>query len=129
MEATVLLADWADVINGKLYIQGGAWTATPSPVNCAVAIVFAVNWNEANQQHHVAIRLLTEGGAAVVVDNQPVALESKFEVGRPPGVKPGSDLSVPLAWRLGGLPLNVGRYRFVVEVAGQPLAGRTFDVA
>lgn len=129
-----MLADWAEAINGKLYIQGGAWSRVPAaggPIRCALAIKVAVPWNEANTQHKLRIRLVNADGQAILVgdDNRPVEIETAFEVGRPAGLPPGTDLDVTLAPNFLGLPLQAGRYRFNIELDDLPVTARaTFDV-
>jgi hypothetical protein len=39
-------------------------------------------------------------------EGQPLRVEGGFEVGRPPGVKPGVALDVPLAINFGPIPLE-----------------------
>lgn len=132
MEATVLLADWAEAINGKLYIQGAGWNqvVASEPLSCAVAVLLSVGWEEANTLFRVTVRLVNEDGEPVMpVPDSPVVIETMVEVGRPPGVRPGSDLPTSLAVRLVGVPLEPGRYQFVLEVDDTPIArGVTFDV-
>jgi hypothetical protein len=36
----------------------------------------------------------------------------QMEVGRPPGIKPGSDLNAPVAFAFNGVNLPVGGYRW-----------------
>lgn len=133
MDATVLLADYAEAINGKLYIQGGGWDRYPAstgPVTCALAIMFRFRWDETNQPRKVVIRLMDQDGK--VVEPQagvPVEIEAMVEVGRPPGVPAGTELTAPIAVKLAGLPLEIGRYVFTIEVDGDPLGnGVTFNV-
>jgi hypothetical protein len=132
MEATVPLADWAEAINGKLYVQGGGWTQVigANGVSCALAIRLAVAWDEANMEHHLAVALRDEDGALVEAEpGNPVAVGVAFEVGRPPGVRAGSDLHFTTALKFTALALPVGRYAFVLEIDGAPLGrATTFDV-
>ena len=50
----LILADWAEVINGKIYVQGGGWTTInarePLPVSRTIAIAVSprVEWHETN---------------------------------------------------------------------------------
>lgn len=131
-----MIADFAEAINGKLYIQGGGWDriAANQPANLAVAVLLFIAWDETNTQHKITIRLLTEDGDPVEIEGRPVAVEAGVEVGRPPGAVKGQDLTAPLAMRLNGLPLSPGRYRFVVErdLDGEAVPvgrGVTFTVA
>jgi hypothetical protein len=130
VEAIVLLADWAEAINGKLYIQGGGWSRVSheAPVNCAVAVRFLVGWEETNKQHKITIRLVNADNQTVKVNETPILAETVLEVGRPPGVQPGSDLDAAFALKLTGLPLGEGRYQFLVETSDALLGRAVFDV-
>ena len=51
---------------------------------------------------------------------QPVVIEGAFEVGRPPGIKPGVPIDVPLAINVGALPLAPGgRYEWRLSIDGE----------
>ena len=89
MEAPVLLCDFAEAVNGKLYVMGGGWNmlfAPNHPVNVTVAVVLAVGWDEANRRHPLAVALLDHDGNQVEIAGHAVAVGSEFEVGRPPGL-------------------------------------------
>jgi hypothetical protein len=49
-----------------------------------------------------------------------------FEVGRPPGVKPGTGQNAPLALRFNALPLAPGGYSFVVLIDDEEKARVSF---
>jgi hypothetical protein len=125
----MLLCDYAEDVNGKLYIVGGGWNTiladTPSPV--ALAILLAIPWDQANRPHTIKVALLTEDGEEVMVEDNPVLrVEGKLEVGRPPGTRPGSSLNAPLSIRLPALPLAEGGYRFEFSVDGTVLVAAPF---
>ena len=69
-------------------------------------------------------QLLDADGASVVVetpeeDDQQVAFGGEFEVGRPPGLKPGTPLDFPVAVNSTPLPLEPGRYEWRLTIDGQ----------
>jgi hypothetical protein len=141
MDAIILLADWAEAINGKLYIQGGGWSrVAPAPhpdapegtgiINCAVAIRFLLGWDEANQKYEVGVRLVDVDGKPVepVPARGPIEVKAQLEVGRPPGITHGSDLDAAMALNFLGIPLAKGRYTFVLEIDKEPTERATFDV-
>jgi hypothetical protein len=132
MRATLLLADWAEAINGKLYIQGGGWThvnTAAGPLNIAVAAVVYIGWDEANEKHKITFRLVDADGQVVIdpSDDKPVVLETVLEMGRPPGLAKGSELAAPIAIGMSGLILSPGRYRYIVERDDEPLESVSFD--
>jgi hypothetical protein len=113
----MLLADSAQAVEGKLYILGGGWSSTgPVPTPSAIAIKFEVPWEAANRKHHVRIELLDSDGHPVLVPGpeapQPMLIQADLEVGRPPGITPGTPLDSPLAINIGPLPLKSGRYEW-----------------
>lgn len=118
MKLTMLLADAAEAVNGKLYILGGGWSITgPDPAPSAIAIKVEVPWDQANTRHQLTLELFDEDGRQVMVPTQlgdkPVVLSTKFEVGRPAGLKHGTPLDLSLALNLGPLPLPPGgRYEW-----------------
>ncbi len=115
-----MLADYAVVADGKLYVSGGGWSLTgPDPVPAAIALKLDVPWDLANTQISFSLRLLQEDGHPVTIagpeGDQPVRIEGGFEVGRPPGLRQGQPIDVPMAFPVGPLPLEPGR-RFSWEL-------------
>lgn len=106
---TMLLADAAQVAEGKLYVLGGGLTVVgPRPQPLAVALVIAVPWDRANVTHNWVLELLDEDGHPVPSAERPVVVRGRFEAGRPAGLRPGTSLSVPLAISFPTLPLATG---------------------
>src|SRR5262249_16481253 len=122
IRATMLLADSAQAAEGKLYILGGGWNITgPDPSPSAIAIYVQVSWDLSNTKHKWTLELLTSDGDPVDVPTpmgeQPLVIEGEFEVGRPPGITPGTGLGVPIAINLGPLPLLPGnRYEWRMTI-------------
>lgn len=111
MKVTMLLADSAQAVGGKLYILGGGWSTTgPEPAVMALAIKIEVPWDQANRRHAMTLSLQTADGQPVKVatplGDQPVELKNEFEVGRPAGLKPGTPLDLPIAINLPPIPLS-----------------------
>jgi len=109
MRITMLLADAAQAVDGKLYILGGGWSFIgPQPTPMAIAMKIEVPWDQSNRRHAFELRLLDEDGRPVEVDGNPVVIRGEFEVGRPAGLPPGTPLDVPVAVNIGPLPLRPG---------------------
>jgi hypothetical protein len=130
MKVTMLLADYANVSDGKLTVVGGGWSLIgPEPAPFGIAILVHVPWDQANQLHVLRLELLDADGEAVVIETdggeEPVVFfdDVEFEVGRPAGLKPGTALEFPLAVNSGPLPLEPGR-RYEWRLS---LDGRTDD--
>ncbi len=113
MDVTMLLCDAAQEVNGKLYILGGGWSyilAPKVPVNGALAIKVSVPWDRSNHRHKVRAALVTEDGDPVEIGEVSVVTEGAFEVGRPPGIKPGTPLDAAFVLDFAGLVLETGGY-------------------
>ena len=116
MRVTMLLADAAQIAEGKLYILGGGWSVVgPQATPMAIAIKVEVPWTEANAQHRLKLSLVDEDERPVMKiteegPQQPYQVTGSFEVGRPPGLPPGTPLDIPFAINMGPLSLPPGRY-------------------
>ncbi len=133
-----MLCDYAEEVNGKLYIMGGGWTTiqadTPAPL--ALAVLLTVPWNAANQKHTLNLSMLTEDGEPFLPDGvqttrpegapEGALMGGDFEVGRPPGAVHGQDFPVPIGVRLGPLVFPQGGYKFEFTVDGTVIASRSF---
>src|SRR5438094_10551900 len=111
MRVTMLLADAAQAINGKLYILGGGWSIIgPDPGPSAIAIKIEVPWDEANKRHKLKLELVDQDGQPVTVPTptgeKPVQLQRDYEVGRPPGLKPGTPLDMAIVLNVGPIPIK-----------------------
>jgi hypothetical protein len=124
VKATMLLADYAVVSDGKLTIVGGGWSQTgPEPASFGIGLLIQVPWDLANTVHSFSVELLDADGAAVSFESEEgesmVAFGGEFEVGRPPGLKPGTPLDFPVAMNSMPLPLEPGRYEWRLTIDGQ----------
>lgn len=128
----MLLCDYAEELGGKLYVMGGGWSRNASadrPFNMSLAIKLAIPWNESNRPYDLTVRLVDENHEVVPnQDGDEIALAGKVEVGRPPGLRPGSNLDFALAVRFDGLVLSPGTYVFELLVDGQVLESAVFDM-
>ncbi|RNM16319.1 DUF6941 family protein [Nocardioides pocheonensis] len=131
MKAVLLLADAAEVTNGKVSSLGAGWsvTATPTPPMALVAVI-DVPWDQTNQKHQLVIELRDADGRAVSFQRGPegqplpaLHVEAEFEVGRPPGVPAGTPMRHQLAIALaGGVPLAAGeKYEFHLTIDGEDM--------
>lgn len=123
-KVTMMLADAAQVVGGKLYILGGGWTnIRPGIVQFAIAGIVDVPWSLTNQEHSFRLECVDLDGNPLMVPTddgeQPLFGEGTFGVGRPFGVRPGTAIAIPLA-----LPFNValppgGAYEWRLSIHGE----------
>ena len=119
MKVTLLLADHAEAVNGKLYVMGGGWSITrPEAGPMAIALKVEVPWDSANRSHKMRLFLMDADGEPVLgSDEKPIEINGEFEVGRPPGLKSGTPLDFVLAVNLGRPELPAGsRFEWRLEI-------------
>jgi hypothetical protein len=122
MRVTMMLADAAQEVNGKLYVLGGGWSVTgPVLPPMALALKLDVPWSAANQQHEFLLVLVDADGHPVRVagDDGEVRAGGTFEVGRPEGLPPGTDIDFAFAVTVPSLPLSAGRYAWQLWIDGE----------
>lgn len=119
MKVTLLLADAAQVADGKLHILGGGWSITGPPAPSAIAILVEIPWDQTNRRLEWRLELVDSDGYPVLTPEQePIMMGGEFEVGRPPGTPQGASIGLPLALNLAPLPLApASRYewRFTID--------------
>lgn len=135
VEVTLILADSAQAIDGKLYLLGGGWTFIgPGPAPAALAGLVHVPWNRTNSKLAVRFELVDADGALVrFVDDSgkesSVTIEMALEVGRAPGSPEGMVQNTPFAINLSPLPFRPGQsYEWRCSVDGVPRTSRQFYV-
>jgi hypothetical protein len=128
----MLLCDYAEELNGKLYVMGGGWSRNfraNQPSSMALAIKLTIPWNEANRPYDINVRLVDDNHEPVKnEEGNDVGIMGKVEVGRPPGLRPGSDLGSALALTFAGLRLEPGTYVWELLVDNKVLETTPFDV-
>jgi hypothetical protein len=119
----MMLADHAQVADGKLFISGAGWsTCGPGPSPCAVAVLFQVPWEQTDQNVSFTLSLIDEDGRGVHQPGPqsalPVQVNGRFEARRAPGMAPGTEINVPMCFNI-VLQLDPGRgYTWVLEIGG-----------
>jgi hypothetical protein len=132
VDVVMMLADAAQVADGKLFILGGGvqvLAAQPQPV--ALGLLIYVPWDRADLSHEWKLELLDEDGIPVLHNDMPVIVAGQFEAGRPDGWPPGKALLVPLAINFSALPVRPGQsytWRFVVNDTTEPTWRVSFSV-
>jgi hypothetical protein len=125
----MLLADSAQVADGKLFILGGGWSVTgPDPTPSAVAIKVGVDSHEFNVSHHWELFLEDADGQQVRFEtpegSQIIEVRGDFSATAPADVPEGTPVDVPIAVNFGPIPLSDGeRYTWRMVVDGETLPG------
>jgi len=112
----LIIADAVDGVNGKLYVMGGAWDrwtsrTYPSPIRLGIAVGLLVPWDETNEKQSVRLSIVDADGKPVVPD-----IDGEIEVGRPPGLTPGTTQRALLTINAGFPMPKPGRYEVSVTV-------------
>ena len=129
MDVTMILADSAQVADGKLYILGGGWSITgPEPMPSAVAIKVSVDWHEFNTGHHWELFLEDADGQPVTFETpegtQSIEVRGDFSASSPVGVPVGTPVDVPIAVNFGPIPLAAeSRFAWRLVIDGDTLPG------
>ncbi|MGA7834528.1 MAG: hypothetical protein WCA31_04920 [Acidimicrobiales bacterium] len=131
MNISMLLADSAQVADGKLFILGGGWSVIgPDPTPSAVAIKVGVDSHEFNVAHHWELFLEDADGQPVRFDTpegtQIIEVRGDFSASAPPDAPDGTPVDVPIAVNFGPIPLSGGaRYTWRMVIDGETLPGGT----
>jgi hypothetical protein len=130
MDVTMLLCDRAQVAEGKLYVLGGGWNQAQAgmPFPVEVAVMVAVPWTATNEKHGFDLVLVDEDGQQVEIADNAVQIAGEFEVGRPPGIKPGTALNQQMVFKFGMFALPPGGYVFEFSIGGDVLGRTPFRV-
>lgn len=113
----LLVADRAEVVNGKLYLMGGSWDRIQPPsfphrMMLGIALGVRIPFNHTDEQHTVSVEVQQD-------DKRLVGFEAKLTTGRPPGMA-GMDMLVPMAFNIPvGIPAE-GQLVLRAAVDGRP---------
>lgn len=127
MRATLILADYARVAEGKLDVIGGGWTAAgPGPVTMAIGVLVEVPWDERAGAHVIRLRLQDADGRQVQIQGpegppNPVEIGTEFQIQDLGKDHPdGAPVPFALAVNVPNLPLPGGqRFEWWLEIDGR----------
>lgn len=123
----LILADSAQIADGKLYLMGGGWDTFAAPAfpvgkHFGVALSLQVPWMSTNQRHQLEIEVVDE-------DAQPLAkMAGQVEVGRPAGIPAGQAQRAQFALELYLQFPKAGTYVVLVKVAGEERGRVSFNI-
>lgn len=126
----MLLADYAAAVDNKLYISGGGWSINSGvgPLTMALGIKLEVPWTDANIRHRLRLVLMDPDSQPIILEGQSIEAQGEFEVGRPPGVPPGTPLDLAMAFNFQGVPLEGGEYSWHLLIDDEMAARAAFRV-
>jgi hypothetical protein len=145
ISATVLLCDYAQVWQGKLFVSGAGinllGASDPNPpygVGVHVAVIVTVPWTAHNQQHTLKVSLVDPDGQLVPMEGlmlPPGAPESDrgrliatFTAGRGPHMQAGDESLMPIALPLQARVPSLDSYNVVADIDGSEVGRAVFRV-
>jgi hypothetical protein len=101
-----LIADHADIVNGKLYLMGGGWdvyqaSELPATIRMSITVGVRIGWEETNKRHPVNVFIEDDDGRVLA------KIEGAMQVGRPANLPAGGS---QLSQMAANLPLTVDRH-------------------
>jgi hypothetical protein len=125
VRATLILCDFAEVSEGRLFILGGGWDIKGAGTPMGVGVLIRVPWTETNKKHSWRLWLAEADGQPVTTPTplgpQAVEVPGEFEVGRPAGTPEGWEISVAVAVNVGPIPLQANaQFAWKLEIDGEP---------
>jgi hypothetical protein len=126
--AFLILTDYAESLNGKLYTLGAGWNVLrfpelPQEWRFTVGLGIDVAWDETNTRH--AIQVAVQDPDATELGDE---LSMEFEAGRPPGLQAGQDQRMVIALNVGASFESAGPHAVVVRSGDEELERSRFYV-
>jgi hypothetical protein len=119
-KVTMILADAAQAVAGKLYILGGGWSHQWGLAPFAIGIKIEVPWDQATDAHKWRLELVNADGEAIEVETpeglRPLIVDGEFTTGIAPGVKRGVPSDAVIALSFGPFALDPGRYAWRLTI-------------
>jgi hypothetical protein len=123
--------DPTELLPHLLVTLGGGWThagVADRPFSMALGVVVGVPWDRTNELHVLRATLVTDDGEPVQMGDVPVEAGTEMELGRPPGLKRGTQLNAVLAFQFNGVVLPAGGYVWELWIGDESYARAPFWV-
>ena len=122
----VLLCDYSEAVNGKLYLTGGGWNVLrlpelPHEWSFHIGLGIDVAWHETNDPHELVVTVQDPDGLELGE-----GLTANFETGRPPGLPQGQEQRLVMSIAATATFATPGPHAAVVTVNGEELARSRF---
>jgi hypothetical protein len=119
LSATMIMADAAQVSDGKLSLLGGGIAIVPSrPQPMALALLVTLPYERAEQSIPWVCELLDDAGMPVMAGEVPVLVNGQVSAARAPGWPEHQPFNIPVVITFGALPVQAGRsytWRLVID--------------
>jgi hypothetical protein len=124
--AFLVLADYGESVNGKLYTLGAGWNVLnfpefPQEWRFSVGMGIDVPWDETNQRR--SIELVIQDPDGNVLGDE---LAMEVEAGRPPGLPPGQDQRLVITINVGATFETSGPHALIVRSGDEELKRARF---
>ncbi len=122
----VLLSDYSEAVNGKLYLTGGGWNVLrlpelPHEWSFHIGLGIDVAWHETNESHELVVTVQDPDGIELGD-----GLTANFETGRPPGMPQGQEQRLVMSIGATANFTTAGPHAAVVQVNGEELGRARF---
>jgi Family of unknown function (DUF6941) len=126
--AFLLLTDYSEALNGKLYAMGAGWNMLrfpelPQEWRFSVGIGIDVPWDQTNQRRSIQVVIEDPDGTRLGDE-----LSMEIEAGRPPGLQPGQDQRMVVTINLGAAFETAGPHAVVLRSGDEELERSRFYV-
>jgi hypothetical protein len=126
--AFLILTDYAEALNGKIYTLGAGWNVLrfselPQEWRFTVGLGVDVAWDETNQRHGLQVGIEDPDGNTLGEE-----LTMELEAARPPGLPEGQDQRLVIAFNLGASFETAGPHAVVVRMGDEELQRSRFYV-
>ena len=146
MQVNIMMADFAEVHQNKLFITGAGINlmmvapVEPQVINFGIGLTVAVPWTATNQNHHLKIALVDSDehvvplfrvppGMVMPEGQQEGVITANFNVGRSASMEVGEDSIMPLAFQFPNLLIpHPGTYKITVDIDGSEVGCARFRV-
>ncbi len=122
----LLLCDYSEAVNGKLYLTGGGWNVLrlpelPHEWSFSIGLGIDVAYHETNEAHELVVGVQDPDGLELGD-----GLTANFETGRPPGLPQGQEQRLVMSIAATATFATPGPHAAVVQVNGEELGRARF---
>lgn len=122
----VLLCDYSEAVNGKLYLTGGGWNVLrlpelPAEWAFSIGLGIDIAWHETNDPHELVVTIQDPDGVELGD-----GLTANFETGRPPGIPQGQEQRLVMSISATASFATAGPHAAVVQVDGEEIGRGRF---